>query len=583
MHYTVSNQILNNNSLDIPDQGIDFDDNVTAYDIRQTVSANEYIVRDEVKALINVMNLVTSGSGNLTGFSASIDIGLFADSTNQDTLLSSAVMHYTVSNQIISNNALVVPELSLEADNVTQLDVRKTAGSDEYIVREEIRELINVMNLVTSGSLDGFSANFNLSLFAGETKNDPGQSLSNQSMLLKSSIMHATISDQIFVLDNANTLVAPVEDIDSNTIRITVSGTSINTEYLIQAEVRNLIDGMDTLGLGNQSISAFDGGLSLSNLSTSQNQDTVLSSATLHATFSDKLTALDSNVLVVPNYTAAGEGVPANQIRFSVSSVEFIDKTEVKAIIDRFISLGYGDLDSFPASIDSSVFFNNMTYYLGSASFHATISSKLISGAGGSNLIIPDKTIDNANFVKIVQTDVTYVLASEIENLVLAFDELNITDFSTGVSASVITTLNETKLEIIMDSGTMHLTIESFIQSNNLITIPGLAIDDLFGTTDILIRDEVIAFILATQVIANPGEDITSISFDFNAISSLTPTERNLVLESMIVRNEITPDIETAVSIDPFYTLDASDYMESNTSLFLTKQGILDYIAHLNP
>jgi hypothetical protein len=583
MHRTVSKQIIENNSLSIPYDGFDFTDDTTVYDVRLTVETNEYLIKDEIKNLLNVMNLITGGTGDLDEFNASIDIGLFASETNQDTLLKSAVMHYTVSDQIISNNGLVVPELSLESDNTTNLAVRNTAGTDEFIVRQEIKDLINVMNLVTTGSLDGFSGSFNLSVFAGSTMNDPGQTHTNQEMLLMSSIMHATISDQVLTLDANATLVAPNQDIDTNSIRITVNGTSINTEYLVQSEVANLIDGMVTLGLGNQSISDFDGGLNISNLSTSENQLTVLESATLHATFSDKLTGLSSDVLIVPNYTADGEGVPANQIRFTVSATEFIKKAEIQAILDRFISLGYGDLDNFPASINSSVFFDNISYFLDSASFHATISSKLISGASGSNLIIPDKTIDNNDFVKIVQTDVTYVKATEIEFLILAFDELSITNFDTGIDASVITSLNETKLNIIMDSGTMHLTIESFIQGNNLISIPDLAIDDLFGTTDILIRDEVIDFILATQIIANPGDDITNISFNFTAISSLSVGDRNIVLESMIVRNVITPDVESAVAIDPFYALDASDYMENNTSYFLTKQGIIDYINHLNP
>jgi hypothetical protein len=583
MHRTVSKQIIDNNTLSIPNDGFDFTDDTTVYDVRLTVETNEFLIKDEIKNLMNVMNLITGGTGNLDGFTASIDISLFASETNQNILLESAVMHYTVSNQIITNNGLVVPELSLESDNATNLTVRNTAGTDEFIVRQEIKDLINVMNLVTTGNLDGFSGNFNLSIFAGSTMNDPGQTYTNQEMLLMSSIMHATISDQVLTLDASSTLVAPNQDIDTNIIRITVNGTSINTEYLVQSEIANLIDGMVTLGLGNQSISDFDGGLNISNLSTSENQLTVLGSATLHATFSDKLTGLSSDVLIVPNYTADGEGIQANQIRFTVSATEFIKKAEIQAILDRFISLGYGDLDNFPASINSSVFFDNISYFLDSASFHATISSKLISGASGSNLIIPDKTLDNSAFVKIVQTDVTYVKATEIEFLILAFDELSITNFDTGIDASIITSLNETKLNIIMDSGTMHLTIESFIQGNNLISIPALAIDDLFGTIDILIRDEVIDFILATQIIANPGDDITNISFNFTAISSLSINDRNIVLESMIVRNVITPDVESAVAIDPFYSLDASDYMENNTSYFLTKQGIIDYINHLNP
>jgi hypothetical protein len=52
----------------------------------------------------------------------------------------------------------------------------------------------------------------------------------------------------------------------------------------------------------------------------------------------------------------------------------------------------------------------------------------------------------------------------------------------------------------------------------------------------------------------------------------------------MIVRNILTPEIETLAGnpLDP-YTLDNSDYMNSDPLTFLTKQAALDVIEYYYP
>jgi hypothetical protein len=691
MHQTVSKKIIDNATLDVPNQGFKHDDN-SVYTVLITKAANDFdfIDTDDIRYLIDVMNLISTG-GDVGSFTASVDTSIFADSLNQDILLKSAVMHYTVSNQIKDNNQLVVPEVSLEADNTTNETVIDLAGSDEFIVRDELKELIDVINLISSGSIDGFSSSFSLSTFAEGTKNDPGQANTNQEMLLMSAIMHATISDQVIGMDDgtsSSVLIAPDYNFSDSQIKISATGSNlaITTTYYTQAEISNLIDGLNSLGLGSQSITSFDGGLSIStlndpgvqsdlyassilhatisnqiinnnsldvpdyslesNLSNVQivytttdsenyilsseitalidvmnlvstggdvngfsgnvdlsvfdedtnpgNQDTLLTSAIMHATVSKQILDLPDEVLLVPTYTEEG-AIEANRIYHEVSLMtnitEYIIKSEVKAIITGFNQLGASDLGSYnsSSSINAGDFFSDIATYLESSSFQATISKKILDGNSG-NLIIPNRDETNTYdiqidvYSEITSANMTYIESQEIEYLVNGLNELSITDFSSSVSPTSITTLTAGQLDTILLSGTLHLTIEDIIQGNGNISsdIPDKALDDLYNLTDILIKSEVKAFILASKAFAGNGADLSNIDFDFTTIAGKDEATRNTIIASMIVRNIITPEIESADASDPFFTLQASDYEDGLVTTFLTADGIRRYIDHLN-
>jgi len=586
MHATISDQILDLDAQDTmvaPHQAFDTTQiRYTVVGSNQAISTN-YVIRSEVGKLIDGLNRLGLGGQSLDSFDGALSISTLADPTVQTDVFASSIMHATLSDQILSNASLKVPEESLES-NLTNVQVRYLNGSDEYILKEEIIALIDVMDIISSGgNVTGFSANISLSTFDSSTTTGAN----NQTTLLASAIMHATISDQVLDLDADSKLITPTLYFNSTTIRHTVVGSnqSISTEFIIKSEIGNLIDGLNTLGLGGQSLSAFDGTLSISSLSNESDQDDVLSSATLHATFSDKLLGLNDDVLFVPTYTQDGE-IADNQIKLSLDSITYITKEEVKAIINAFIDMGYDDLDSFSAAIQPSEFFDNITLYLESASIHATLSNKIYAGSSTS-LILPERDINDAYDVKIIQTDITYLEKQETINLINALNILGISDFDSSISGSALTGLDETQLNTILDSGTMHLSIEDIIQGNGNIAsdIPNKALADLFALTDILIRDEVINFILASKAFAGEGSDITSVDFSTLSIASLQTmpeSQRNTILASMIVRNILTPDIEQAASIDPGFTLQASDYEDNLTSTFLTSAGIIRYLDYLN-
>ena len=83
--------------------------------------------------------------------------------------------------------------------------------------------------------------------------------------------------------------------------------------------------------------------------------------------------------------------------------------------------------------------------------------------------------------------------------------------------------------------------------------------------------DEIRSFILATNVVAGPGDSITNITFDVSVITGLNASERDIVLDSMIVRNMLTDELETMMlADDPFdtYWPANSDYENSDPLTF---------------
>jgi hypothetical protein len=154
--------------------------------------------------------------------------------------------------------------------------------------------------------------------------------------------------------------------------------------------------------------------------------------------------------------------------------------------------------------------------------------------------------------------------------------------------------MTQTDLETLVDSGSIHISIDNMLRDNGSIDIPDKAIVDT-GTApvadyynitaiDVTQSEEVVYFILAANQLVTGGSDFTNVTFDFTAIQNLSSAEQDIVLTSMIVRDTITETIYDTAEPNPLYTLEASDFEDNNKdriASFMTKQGILDYIAYL--
>lgn len=660
LHATISQQVfdLEDDTIAIP-----YQDELGA-DIRVNVGVvgdstdTQYILKSEIIAVLDSLEIL--GLTDITSFSGSVDMASITDEPgNITTMLLSSILQATISKQLLqldTDETLTIPYFEEDDSTLVRVTVGNPGETTEYIVKTEIQAMVDSLDLLGATDMTSFDGNIDLNTFYDET---------NRNQLLESSIMQATITEQLTGLGGA--LVVPTTDVTGTDVRVTVGALidSTDTEYITKAEIGAMFEALELLGIDD--INDFTGDIDISTLSAGADQDTFLSSASIHATVTDKLLDLGGTVLVVPMYTQAGE-TPGNEVRTTVSGTEFVTKGEIKALIDSFIVMGFSDLESFGAEIDSSSFFSGRDTLLLSSSIQATLSNKMLTGTSGE-LVVPDTNVNSLAAVRITQTDVVYIDVVEMDaildslellgltdftsmsfspanifgidytelfasasiqatvsknvlenaadetapagtttliipnyfrddiavdsvtekhiekaeliNLLESLDALGVTDFSGGVSATIITDMSDGEIDTFLASGSMHTTVDNMLRGNaNINTL----IPDLAKTNaqpyenDLVTKVEIKAFIKATKLIASG--DISNVSFNLAAIAALTPAERLIVADSMIVRNALTPQLEAVVAADPLnnYVIANSDYMGSDPLTFFTATAVIAII-----
>ncbi len=653
MHATISDQILdlNGSALVVPERDI-AETLITA-----TVSGTAFVSKTEIKALINSLDIL--GVNDITTFTGTIELDNFFSEANQNTLLASASMHATISDQILDlgDAVLIVPEKDFAEVAVRIIN----SVLVEFVAKAEIKALINALEILGINKVDGFTGTITLSYFF-ESEN-PATYDDNQDILLASASMHATISDQMLDL-GASALIVPDTDVDNTTIRKLVE----TVDFIYRTEIKAIINALDLLGL--TSIDSMTGAFSLAKLNTSDKQDKLLLSASMHATISDKIFAIDDDILYVPAKRQDNATAVKVEAGLLGAEIDFVVKNEIKALIDSLIIMGYGDLSSFTSEFElDEIFANPETVFL-SASIQAMFSNRLLADTGGT-LIVPDEYYGTTDDIRIILLDVTYIEYDELVALIKALEDLGLDDFSTfsftpanifllesfatilaseimqatisdnllasptldetapagsgklivpnyfrqditaatigtewiekveldrlltslkllgisdfsdSMSGSAITTIftDDVKRTTFMASGSIHVTTDNLLKGNANISaaIPALAKETAYEIANLTTKAEIIYFIVAVNTIG--ASDFTTADFSVAAIAALTPAEQDTIVTSMIVRNKITPDLETLCS-NPFdpYPLTDDDYMSGAARDFLKKQSVLDII-----
>ncbi|QWC00686.1 hypothetical protein KHQ88_03710 [Mycoplasmatota bacterium] len=594
---------------------------------------------------------------------------------NKDSLLESAILHATMSDIIIdesspdpitSESNLILPNEAIDhyigtSTNLVKEDIDTllvgSTHTDHYVSINELNELFEALDALSITDFDTVSSSLTVL-----------NMLANMTTLLESAILHATISEQIFDLDNDGLIEVPNKDIGQSTIVFDQLETTSYDAYIVRDEIGNLLEGLDLLGASN--ISGFTGTLDITSLGSETDQNTVLDSAILHATFSKQLTTMNSEVLIVPEYSQEGETIDYLIIE-EVDSTNFIIKTEIKSIINAFIILEFDDVGS-ATSFDLDKVFANPDVLLESSSIQATISDKLLNDTGDA-LIIPDFDINQTpdKTIRINQTNLTYIELVELKAILSGLESLGLNSFSTlefttqkvfasdfnivlasaslqatisdtvlsgavdennistttdliipnyfreaitvetlnhtqveknelhdllnglkiigvssftgGVDPTDVTGLSAVDLDILLDSGSLHVTVDNMLQANNSITIPSFVKVDLYGMTDIIEETEIINFIVAVDTLGE--SDLRNASFNFSVIASLTSSQQDTVLSSAIVRATITPQVKDAKTLwnlaNPSNQYTTAWVYESDGTT-LTKASILDFINHQN-
>jgi len=623
-----------------------------------------YILKSEIEFL--VAGLDAFGVLNLDSFTGTFDLSTLTEPGNLTTMLQSSIIHATISDTLFGMAANILIPYFNENNQAIILsvgDVLESTDTD-YITKVELEALVSALNVLGMTNLDSFTGTVSFAnLFIG----------TNLETVLSSSILQATISEQMFDIGTAGTITLPDEDINGTQIIILVGvvldGT--DTTYVKRTEIQYFFEAMNMLG-SFEDIDAFDGAFSLTVLATLESQNKLLLSATMHATISNTVLDLDDEVLIVPL-----EDQLDNDIQITTSDT-FVIKNEIKALINAFLEMGFSDLDSFGVALSSTAFFENTDILLLSASIQATISEKMLNDTGGA-LIIPDTDTATLDTLRFVHADVTLIDADEIKAIMAVLSSMGLTNFATmsfdpsnifnqdfdvllasasmratlsktlldaaadeteaagfsglivprakreailiggigntqiesvelralldslemlGVSdfgasfnPAVIMLMNETELNDFLDSGSIHNTIDKMLKGNANVSgsIPSQALFTMYPASSypiagVVTKTETVNFIRAVQVLG--GGNFTTFSVDFAVVSGKTTAELSIVLNSMIIRNIITPDIETAVNaknilVNPDFVLDAEDYMDNNIATFLTYEDSVEVMKFL--
>jgi hypothetical protein len=278
----------------------------------------------------------------------------------------------------------------------------------------------------------------------------------------------------------------------------------------------------------------------------------------------------------------------------TVSGTEFITAAEISDLLDALDEMGLTNFGALDISI-ANIFAADFNILLASVSMQATISDSLLADptkdettmvTGASDLVVP--TVFRQD-ITVGVTAYEQIEEAELLDLLDGLDKLGFTSFGSSMSGTATSTFDYAQLMDVMESGSLHVTLHNMLQGSVAADTPDLAKEvALYGVAGITKATEIAYFIVAVNTIGE--SDFTNADFSITAILSLTVDQRGTVFDSMIVRNMLTDDIETAVALinanniplGPFYTIDNTDYMESNPALFFTKAGALDAVAFID-
>ncbi|HPJ24448.1 MAG TPA: hypothetical protein PK113_06000, partial [Bacillota bacterium] len=362
-----------------------------------------------------------------------IDLSLLADHDTVVTVLGSAVIHATISDQIIGldDGATIIVPYEREDDHTL---VRETVGdpgfTTEYISKDELEAVFNALDVFEITNVEDFTGNDDLDLSVLAIDD-------NASTVLSSAMIQAIISKQVIDLDDVSGLIEVpyLQENDDTAVRITVDdGLGHTTDYVESEELRFMILSLDILNLTD--VSTFTGTVDLSLLSDPDNKATILSSYVLLATISRQLLdSADGTTFIIPYFeedTSTPVVIETGPVGFETT---YISSTEISDLLSALDVLHLTDVTDFDSStVDFATFAegDNATIMTESAIIQAIISKQLLDLDVSEMIEVPYLADDGDTDVRVtvgpVGNEVELVFKAEIVNAILAMDLLNVTD-----------------------------------------------------------------------------------------------------------------------------------------------------------
>lgn len=483
---------------------------------------------------------------------------------NMDLLTDSGIIHATISKIMLDiSGTITIPE-----KNFADEDVLITSGTTEFIAKDELIHLMDALNVLGITNPANFTSGFNLGALDTSAKQD---------QILDSAIVHATISKTILDLDSS-ILYVPDQDQAGTALKVD-RGSGTITTYVVPTELKAMINVFNALDLDlNQLTLSFTTGDLLDQTTL------IVESASLQAQISDRILNGSSDI-VVPDKNDALE-----DIKIPYTDVTYIRKTELVAFLNSVNSVdGLDDFSTFSFS-PSALSSLDLTNFFASKIMHATVSKFILNQAGTENpgsygttvLLVP--TDQRETFALNGGTG-TQIEEQELIYIIEALNTLGMGNFDSGVDATGITSKTSSEINDVLRSVSFHVTIDNMLRANTDIVsdIPALAevSGGAHGVDPLTTADEITNLIVAMNTIG--ATDFQNDSITLAQIGGLNLTQRQTVLQSMIVRNKFTPDLEAAAALDPGYSFTAGDYNSDPVQPFLTYTAALDAVNYFYP
>jgi len=477
--------------------------------------------------------------------------------SKMDLLLDSAIIHATVSKTVLDlEGTIIIPVQDIEGN-----DIIIEQGSVTYIDSVELNSFFTALDMLDFDNPDNVNTDFDLSVLEDED---------NQDILLESAIMHATVSDRVMNLGVGSLIVPAYAENGTTEIRKLVGPIAEETEFIIKSELKILFDAINVMGFTN--LGNVASGVSSATLL--DNDTLIYDSSILQATISNQILTSTSDNLLVPD-----EDETLTDIRIVLADVTYIRNSELQDFITSIKLLGITDFNTFNISADD-IFTIDLNTFFSSYIMQATVSKYILDNAddetapaGTNKLLVPNE--------KREEIDVDSIATEQIEKqeliyIIQALDTLGMTNFTDSMDATAITGLTPVELDSIFDSASFHVTVDNMLKSNTFIntSIPNLAQTDLYGVSDLTTRLEVVAFITAVNTLG--ATNFEAYNVNIAAIALLDTEQRETVLDSMIIRTKITPDLEALADLDPGFDFEPEDYEIGSVPQFLTKTAALD-------
>ncbi len=566
-----NNKIINNN-INYWLDSTDPDGKIIPGEVRKTING----ILD-----LNLLTLITNPS-------AELDFTQMFDLTDDEitSAFKSNILSYTFTKQICNLDKTLSPENGvLNIPNNVFMDNKTINDVEKNIKTTEIIKLIRAFDVVLgeNTSINNFTLNINDLI----GKNNE----SKQDALIASSILHATMIVKIDELVNATSgglsgVLSIPQMYQSPTVKTTgnILTDFTNNEWISNNEIKNLLKGIDALGISidseNNATFSFSTFKTLndeydsSDLISESKLEVILQSYILYKTLSDKV-ATSSTAIVLTD--------EVYDTTVTTSTEKFVNAKELSRLIKSFNILNI-DVDNATGMSISTIFTvgTDESYQsadakiqdlLESRIFECTVAKMAYDNFGKTNnstIVVIDKLaidseLNNLSNWLSERNDDLDVLADtwkEAYNLLIAAQRLNLGDaLDNGTmnltSAGTILDLTDATISDIMKSDIVGYTlskqitnISSLSVSNKILNASKMILDNS-GTDKLLTTTEVQKLFTGLRVLTNynpttdSDKDLNSLSIEINdfftmtdkysAVSTDTRTKMDVMCESYIL------------------------------------------------